>query len=461
MRIAQADGVKGSEETLKRKGRTKLGCWMMGCATPIGLIVLVGIGYFIWRARTFAAVSQIEAEIVERGEPINADELNAQYRDLKGAEDKTALFLAMFAKLEEKISQADQMPLPIVGIGEDFDLDPKIPFPQEQAVDDFLTRHSDLLDEIEAAALAEGEVRFPRDFREGPLMKTPEIESMRECTRLIDLRSRFAARTGDSDQAFRSVRAMIGLSKALRAEPMILSQLLRMAIYGVAVSALAETLSFTDWSEPQLAQLTEDCQSQDWHEAMKYALIGERAVGRVVFDQPEAAPNYVVEYFYPSRPEDERFYLRFTTDSVKATDLEFPEAVAELKKLDRALEAEFGNSSPVAEFTHFNSLYYVPLVEAASVAFAWAETNRRAGAAQLAIELYRRHHGKPPATLQDLVPQYLAEEPADPFTGKPLLYRFDGEEILVYSVSANGVDDGGVMGESSPPLDYPVRVPRK
>ena len=62
---------------------------------------------------------------------------------------------------------------------------------------------------------------------------------------------------------------------------------------------------------------------------------------------------------------------------------------------------------------------------------------------ELNLRCYRAEHGKPPATLDELVPRYLKTLPADPFTGKPLIYRLQGTNWLLYSVGPDGVDDGG------------------
>ena len=43
-----------------------------------------------------------------------------------------------------------------------------------------------------------------------------------------------------------------------------------------------------------------------------------------------------------------------------------------------------------------------------------------------ALAAYRLDHKRNPAALSELVPRYLASVPADPFTGKPLLYSPDG-----------------------------------
>jgi hypothetical protein len=61
----------------------------------------------------------------------------------------------------------------------------------------------------------------------------------------------------------------------------------------------------------------------------------------------------------------------------------------------------------------------------------------------LALERHRRSHTRYPDSLDALAPEPLASLPVDPFTGKPFLYRVDGDGYWLYSAGINQVDDGG------------------
>jgi hypothetical protein len=67
----------------------------------------------------------------------------------------------------------------------------------------------------------------------------------------------------------------------------------------------------------------------------------------------------------------------------------------------------------------------------------------RSAAAALAVERFRRRHGRWPERLEDLVPDYLDRVPADPYDGAPLRLRKLADGLVIYSVGANGQDDGG------------------
>jgi hypothetical protein len=60
-----------------------------------------------------------------------------------------------------------------------------------------------------------------------------------------------------------------------------------------------------------------------------------------------------------------------------------------------------------------------------------------------ALAAYRADRGAFPATLNELVPQYVARLPDDVFNDSPLHYRLEDRGYLLYSVGANGRDDGG------------------
>lgn len=80
----------------------------------------------------------------------------------------------------------------------------------------------------------------------------------------------------------------------------------------------------------------------------------------------------------------------------------------------------------------------------------WARTMRQfhakalAGSAAIACVRYMGDTQRTPASLESLVPDYLAEVPADPFAAAPLQYIVTDQAITVYSVGHDNTDNGGV-----------------
>jgi len=74
---------------------------------------------------------------------------------------------------------------------------------------------------------------------------------------------------------------------------------------------------------------------------------------------------------------------------------------------------------------------------------AYMQTHTRLATTALAVERFRQKQGQLPKNLKELVPRFLHEIPTDPFDGKPIRFRRLAEGYVVYSVGADGHDDGG------------------
>lgn len=94
------------------------------------------------------------------------------------------------------------------------------------------------------------------------------------------------------------------------------------------------------------------------------------------------------------------------------------------------------------------------------VAAARAEQATRNLHLTFALAAYRADAGVYPAKLADLAPKYLATVPNDLFTDNPLVYKRSDNGYLLYSVGANGKDDGGATFSDDPKGDdVVVRMP--
>lgn len=76
-----------------------------------------------------------------------------------------------------------------------------------------------------------------------------------------------------------------------------------------------------------------------------------------------------------------------------------------------------------------------------------------------ALEGYRTQHGTYPDSLEKLVPKYIEKLPMDTFTDgkKPFRYEAEGEAFILYGLSHNTIDDGGVRNADlviQGPLDW-------
>jgi type II secretory pathway pseudopilin PulG len=75
----------------------------------------------------------------------------------------------------------------------------------------------------------------------------------------------------------------------------------------------------------------------------------------------------------------------------------------------------------------------------------------------LALRGYRLKHGRLPDTLDQL--RLNPRATADPYTGKPVIYRKDGDDFLLYSIGPDCRDDGGIPAdENAEPLKGDIGI---
>lgn len=127
---------------------------------------------------------------------------------------------------------------------------------------------------------------------------------------------------------------------------------------------------------------------------------------------------------------------------------------SQFKKDLRALE-----SSPIQKSRFAPIVVFMPTIFSACEVAEQVMQERDAALVAIALELYRRRHGRWPERLEQLVPDLLPSVPPDRFDGQPLRYKVTDGLPVVYSVGADRVDDGGVPNRTnatmiwSPPSD--------
>ena len=70
-----------------------------------------------------------------------------------------------------------------------------------------------------------------------------------------------------------------------------------------------------------------------------------------------------------------------------------------------------------------------------------------------ALADWKEQHGSYPATLNDLVPDFVSKLPTDAFSETPLTYRREGNGFIFYSVGVNEIDDNGRSYDDEPKGD--------
>ena len=133
-------------------------------------------------------------------------------------------------------------------------------------------------------------------------------------------------------------------------------------------------------------------------------------------------------------------------DAYDKVDLELKklqESVGEMTSENAAKLFWRGHQYRTKWMTDHITLMVMPNYNGISYTYETAYTRRDLLQVAMLLIAYKAEHKSYPKSLDQLASQYAAKIPLDRFTGKPLVYRLEGDEFLLYSFSRNGRDDDG------------------
>lgn len=404
--------------------------------------------------------SQTElAKLRAAGFPTTGRELNAFYVVPKGVPDASLMWVLALDGLTAARLQGRYSNLPVVGTGTAPIPSPGEPWEQLDDARQFLVDIDTEVQRIRQAVAIGGQVRFPVDFSLGLNANLNNTQRSREAARLLTLDAHVSAHDKKHEQALEDVRAIFTLSDALRGEPTIISQLVRMAIHGIGCNTAAQLMPYCPWTDAQLEELQKLIQSARFKEEMVRAIIGERALCLTALDEMPLGPI---------RLTNVREALRVFDISITACGEPWREVIARQRALSAELVAAVG--AGFIERVRRPVRMILPALEPGAIAGARAHARQNAAVAALAVRRFQQRYQRLPETLAEvegLIPKSSADETGpliDPLDGQSLRYKVKEKRYVIYSVGDDGADDGGDVpredGTSGQPRDVGVAIKR-
>lgn len=267
------------------------------------------------------------------------------------------------------------------------------------------------------------------------------------------------AKGGETDSALKSVESAFAVSEALEREPAIIAVLARWVIIEIASGALDDVCQVGTINEAQARRLSDTIGSISLSGSAAKSLQGERALGILSFDEirhgryPRISDNeksadaverlYKKPSFQPVLNLDEVVYLREMRKAIGDASLPYRLLCPHVRN---------GDEPDLPKYALFSAIL-LPLVPGPEIRVQDRVIAHLAGS-QLLLGLlaYHDHYGVYPASLGDLKKlDWLL--PKDPFSGKPFIYRRKGSGFLLYSISYDLKDNGGIERNGDKPGD--------
>jgi hypothetical protein len=329
-----------------------------------------------------------------------------------------------------------------------------------------------VLDELRAAShrpRSRFNIRYDEDNPATILL--PHLAKMKHFCQVLQLRASAELALGRIEDAKADLDLLLYLSDTSREEPIIISQLVRMAELQLGLQPLAEGMG--KWTEPQLKELQERVHSFDFCADLKRSLQAERVLfGGGVIDYVRrsshklrlideftgameggdsnaalpmgllftAAPN---GWLYLEEVNLSQTFDQYLLPTIDVNNRQIsPETV---RKSDEAI-GNITQGSPGSKVLHHRlfSALLIPAMSRLAEKVAFAQTAVDTASLACALERFRLANGHFPESLNLLSPQFFSQLPKDIINGKPLVYRLmpDGHYLL-YSVGWNERDDSG------------------
>lgn len=278
----------------------------------------------------------------------------------------------------------------------------------------------------------------------------------------------FALRQQNHELVCENLQALQQMIHLHEEDPLLINQMIRVAIAGLALGDTWEALQATNWNDAELAKLQSGWAQINLFRNLEKGLLGERLTAETVFRQCRGMSGSArAQFIYGTTPKSlDHYFQVLVTTPIWQMNREADELIA-LQHLQNCLDVtrslnqgtnwnttkatldayhaalDKAWSGPLGRVRHSLSARLIPSISKASWTAVRHETLRRLAMAAIALKRYELRNRSYPRTLEELVPNFLASVPIDPMSGNSICYRTNQTTFDLYSVGENGVDDGG------------------
>jgi hypothetical protein len=416
-----------------------------------GLAVLVVVAVAALLLWSRSQTNAIRKEYKARGLPTSPEEFNAWYEPVPDAENAALGFLASAKVIVPP--EGEESTLPIVGdkehVADTWKPANRANAPVDSAAlqlaEGYLAKNARALELAHTAAKLQ-RARYPVNLAEQPATDVKHLELVRDAARLLWFEGRIKAEKGDTAGCVRSFAAAAAISRSLAEEPLLISQLVVVAIDSEFTKALCDVLSVARFKPAELAELTTLIANDDAAKSFARAIGGEASLGLFsnMPGNPLSNPIYTL---------DRRAYADKLMTLIDISAMNLREAVVSIEKLNEDRTPGFDKLRPMTSILS-------PTLERAHVSFARAQVTKDLARVVLAIETYRTKHNALPENLAALTPDLFAAVPQDPYSDGAYLYRKEDSGYAVYSVGPDHEDGNADKMHDPWKGDITLRVAR-
>ena len=418
----------------------KLLLWL----SPVFLLLVAGWLFDISGRKAWRRSMQ---EARQAGGPVTLEELQAA-RKVWPDDQNGALLIEPLLPWLTQIHEArakDLKTLPIVGEADLPPLGQRWSDETDRLVAQKLEAWSDQLATIDRLKDYPGG-RFPLPTPPNALdWFFPNLWPLIGSVKLKGLEVVYRASHGNTSSLVDDVVVMLRHGQLLENEPILISALAANATDRLTIQTIEQVCGLITLEPAQLDQLEQMLVALENNDRFYWSLLGERAFFIGATNDVLAGGSWADMPFDLSKlsglPGIQGWLKRDQVVGIGLYNriIRVAQDRREAARVAREVEVETGRLPSYYVLTRM----LVPSIERYCELSLQSVAQVRTGRTALAVERYRIDTGRFPDRLDQLVPKYLDNVPADPFDDQPLRYRQDDDRAVIYSVSSNLTDDGG------------------
>ena len=316
-----------------------------------------------------------------------------------------------------------------------------------------LEKYKATLAELTQAAKDRPLCRFDIKYEAHFAALVPHLLSpIKNFTKNYTLRSLAHLANDDPEAALADIRMGFFLAESIREEPLLISQLVRLACLQITLQPVWEGLKEKQWNAEQLADLEKQLAAIKLLKGYQISIVGEREMANLAINQMAINPkvfNLMVENEADKIGLTPEGWLRHNQKRLNEMHINFSQQLIDPRArrihpdisvaFNKELDARIRRKFPIYDVL---SGLLLPGIDKSAMRVGSAQTAVDHARIACLMELHHLEHKNYPEKLTDLK-QAL---PLDPYSGKPYIYKMGQESrYQLYGIGWNQKDDGGTV----------------
>ena len=440
--------------------------WKVLGVIAASLVMFCVLHRAYWQAKFNRKLAELKAD----GQLMTFEDLDAYDSLPEGTPNAADIYLQAFSHYQEP----DKALIPFLPIQGTYEMpDDASPLPDEvlDAISKSLKANEQTLALLDQGAKIK-DCAFPR---KRPLdMNDQELFiNIKSCGELLCDRNIYLAQTGQAEKLFVVMPSLLKFSECPIRRGTLIDEMIACALKVRAAQSLEYGMNQEEFTDSQLAYLQKQFSGAQDLEACCRGLIKERiyylANVQSPFNERIEKPNTSNQWrerihsMAGLMQKESVMHLDYLQRCVEASKFPVHERPDEFYTIICDLADAF---SPISWGIYIHSI--ASNLDVARIDMRVIGQLRCAETA-LAVERYRLKHGALPEVLGDLVPEFMAAVPLDPFSGEELGYILEEPGYRIYTIGDDWEDNDGLSkdemkaetGEDAPEeYDWPFVVRR-